>query len=80
MPKTSKNRTYPMTMDAEIYKLARTIAEAQCLTMKEVLRVSIGLYIAHNAHSLSIIKKRRPPQPPLNPYNRSHRIKNDQSQ
>jgi len=46
-----------MTMDAEIYKLARTIAEAQCLTMKEVLRVSIGLYIAHNAHSLSIIKK-----------------------
>ncbi len=54
MPK--RNKTYPLSMDPEIYNAFRSIAKAQDLTMKEVLRVSLGLYIAHNVHALSIKK------------------------
>ena len=55
MPK--KLKTYPMSMDPDVYKLVRAIAEAQGITMKEVFRVSMGLYIAHNHHAFDIIKR-----------------------
>ena len=62
MPK--KLKTYPMSMDPEVYKLVRAIADAQSITMKEVFRVALGLYVAHNVHAFDIIKKGdRPPQP-----------------
>ena len=46
-----------MSMDPDVYKLVRAIAEAQGITMKEVFRVSMGLYIAHNFHAFDIIKR-----------------------
>lgn len=55
MPK--KTKTYPMSMDPEVYQLVRSIATAQSLTMKEVFRVSLGLYVAHNIHAFDVIKK-----------------------
>ena len=53
-----------MSMDPEVYKLVRAIADAQSITMKEVFRVALGLYVAHNVHAFDIVKKGdKPPQP-----------------
>ena len=72
MPK--KLKTYPMSMDPEVYKLVRAIADAQSITMKEVFRVALGLYVAHNVHAFDIIKKGdKPPQPIPNTITTSQR-------
>lgn len=63
-----------MSMDPEVYKLVRAIAEAQSITMKEVFRVALGLYVAHNVHAFDIIKKGdKPPQPIPNTITTSQR-------
>ena len=63
-----------MSMDPEVYKLVRAIADAQSITMKEVFRVALGLYVAHNVHAFDIIKKGdKPPQPIPNTITTSQR-------
>ena len=51
------NKTYPLTLDSLVYEALKEIAESQGKTMKEVLRASIGLYIADNIRYLSITRK-----------------------
>ena len=51
------NKTYPLTLDSRVYEALKEIAKAQGKTMKEILRDSIGLYIAANISYLKITRR-----------------------
>ena len=51
------NKTYPLILDSRVYDILKDVAAAKGITMKQVIRSALALYIADNIMSLSITSK-----------------------